>query len=109
GVLSGLADALGALQEQGVQPRRLLLIGGAARSSAVQQIAPDVLGSEVLVPAPGEYVADGAGRQAAWALSGEAEPPVWELAGERTFAPTSPSADLSERYASARTMTLSRR
>ena len=29
------------------------------------------------VPAPGEYVADGAARQAAWALAPEAGPPTW--------------------------------
>lgn len=108
GVISGLADALAALREQGVQAHRLLLIGGAARSGAVRQIAPEVLGSEVLVPAPGEYVADGAGRQAAWALSGEEQPPQWQLSGEKTFAPTSPSTELADRYGRARTMTLRR-
>ncbi len=108
GVLSGLADALAALREQGVQPRRMMLIGGAARSAAVQQIAPDVLGSEVLVPPPGEYVADGAARQAAWALSGAQEQPEWELAGVQAFAPTGAGSDLAPRYARARTMTLTR-
>ena len=33
-----------------------------------------VLGCPVVVPEPGEYVADGAARQAAWVLSGDAEP-----------------------------------
>jgi xylulokinase len=28
-----------------------------------------------------EYVADGAARQAAWVLSGEAKPPVWQEKG----------------------------
>ena len=31
----------------------------------------------VLVPAPEEYVALGAARQAAWALAGTDEPPAW--------------------------------
>ena len=31
------------------------------------------------MPAPGEYVALGAARQAAWAAAGTADPPVWEL------------------------------
>ena len=109
GVLSGLADALTALRDQGVQPARMMLIGGAARSAAVQQIAPDVLGSQVLVPAPGEYVADGAARQAAWALSGAGSPPEWALAGQKSFAPTGAGSDLGDRYAQARTKILSRR
>jgi xylulokinase len=36
----------------------------------VQQVAPDVFGVPVAVPAPGEYVALGAARQAAGALAG---------------------------------------
>ena len=33
----------------------------------------------MIVPASGEYVARGAARQAAWALSGADEPPSWAL------------------------------
>ena len=47
------------------------MVGGGAASEAVRRIAPAVLGLPVVVPEPGEYVADGACRQAAWALSGE--------------------------------------
>jgi xylulokinase len=57
--------------------RRILLIGGAARSRAVQQIAPALFEAPVAVPQPGEYVADGAARQAAWVLAGGAAPPAW--------------------------------
>lgn len=71
GVLCGLADGLDALVAQGVRPRRALLIGGAARSAAMREIAPLVLGLDVDVPKPAEYVALGAARQAAWALTGE--------------------------------------
>ncbi len=77
GMLCGLADAVGALEELGVLPRRLLLIGGAAANAAVQQIACTLFEIPVVVPAPGEYVADGAARQAAWALTGANEPPTW--------------------------------
>ena len=49
-----------------------MLIGGAARSPAVRSIAPAVFGVPVTVPEPAEYVALGAARQAAWALSGHA-------------------------------------
>jgi xylulokinase len=61
----------------GVRRQRVLLIGGAARSEAIRTLAPGVLGSPVLVPAYGEYVALGAARQAVWALAGTAEPPEW--------------------------------
>jgi xylulokinase len=65
GMLSGLAAGLDALRELGVPLRRALLVGGGARSEAVQRIAPEVFGLAVEVPEPGEYVALGAARQAA--------------------------------------------
>ena len=71
GLLCGLADAVDALEELGVPVQRVFLVGGGARSAAVQAIAPAVLGRPVVVPAPGEYVADGAARQAAWVLGGD--------------------------------------
>ena len=80
-VLCGLADGVDALVAQGVEPRRVLLIGGAARSDAVRVIAPQIFGVAVDVPAPAEYVAIGAARQAAWALTGEL--PEWPVAVER--------------------------
>lgn len=77
GLLSSMAYCLDRIRDQGVETRRLILIGGASRSAAVRQIAPAVIGSPVHVPAPGEYVALGAARQAAWVLSGADHPPVW--------------------------------
>ena len=77
-MLCGLADGLDAVRGQGVEARRLLLIGGAAQNPAVQAVAAQVFDVPVTVPAPGEYVADGAARQAAWALNGER--PTWPLA-----------------------------
>ncbi|WP_280315769.1 xylulokinase [Nocardia abscessus] len=77
GVLCHLADALDHLTGTGVRPRRVLLIGGAARSRLVGAIAAQVFGVTVTVPEPAEYVALGAARQAAWALSGAARPPAW--------------------------------
>jgi len=71
GMLCGLADAVAPLEAAGVAPRRLVLIGGAARSAAVQQIAAGLFGLPVTVPEPAEYVALGAARQAAWALGHE--------------------------------------
>lgn len=69
GMLSGLGAGLDALREQGVPLERALLIGGGAQSRAVREIAPTVLGIPVEVPAPAEYVALGAARQAAALLA----------------------------------------
>ncbi|WP_350278584.1 xylulokinase [Kribbella sp. HUAS MG21] len=79
GLLCGLADAVDALRDQGVPVQRLLLLGGGARSRAVQALAPAILGAEVVLPEPAEYVALGAARQAAWALSGADTPPTWDI------------------------------
>jgi xylulokinase len=86
-LLCSLADAVDAL---GVSPQRVLMIGGAARNPAIQQLAPAILGADVLVPQPAEYVALGAARQAAWALAGTANPPDWPAAPASVFtaAPT---------------------
>jgi xylulokinase len=77
GLLCGLADGLDAVRAQGVDVRRILLIGGAAQNPAVQQIAGQVFDVRVVIPTPGEYVAVGAAVQAAWALTGER--PAWPL------------------------------
>ncbi|MBO3745932.1 xylulokinase [Streptosporangiaceae bacterium NEAU-GS5] len=94
GMLCGLADALDALR---LTPERVLLIGGGARSEAVRRIAPSVFGCQVLVPPPGEYVADGAARQAAWLLAQSPEPPAWSL-GEVAAYEGDPTPGLRDRY-----------
>jgi xylulokinase len=76
-VLASLAEAADRLAEQGVSRRRVLLVGGGARSPAVRAIAPGIFAAPVLVPEPAEYVAIGAARQAAWALAGGDSPPDW--------------------------------
>jgi xylulokinase len=81
GMLSSLADGMAAVREAGVEIRRVILIGGAARSRAVRAIAPTVLGLPIVLPPPAEYVALGAARQAAWVLSGDDTAPPWPLEG----------------------------
>ncbi len=107
GLLCGLADGLDALVAQGATIERILLVGGGAKSQALREIAPSVLGHPVVVPPPGEYVADGAARQAAWVLSGAAAPPTWTLAGTKTFeADVTPG--VRDRYAEVRDLTATR-
>ena len=65
GMLCGLADAVFALEKLGVSVNRILLVGGAAKNPAVPEIASSIFGRKVIVPPPGEYVANGAARQAA--------------------------------------------
>ena len=104
GLLCGLADGIEAVVALGVPVERVLLVGGAASSPAVQQLAPGIFGRPVLVPPPGEYVADGAARQAAWVLSGADAPPDWAQPGLQEFDAPAATA-VRERYAEVRTRT----
>ncbi|HEX4062189.1 MAG TPA: xylulokinase [Streptosporangiaceae bacterium] len=103
-VLCSLADAIDHLAGVGLAPRRVLLIGGGARSEAIRVLAPGILGAEVLVPEPAEYVALGAARQAAWALAGSAEPPSWPTAPAASYT-GDPVPAVRERYAALRDAT----
>lgn len=90
-LLCSLADAVDLLVGLTGDPvERILMVGGAASNPAVHALAPAILGAPVTVPAPGEYVALGAARQAAWALSGSATPPTWAAtdAATHTAEPT---------------------
>jgi xylulokinase len=90
-ILCSLADAIDYLRACGISPRRVLLTGGAAKSEAVRRIAPAIFGLPVVVPAAAQYVALGAARQAAWALSGLGAPPEWAPApAESCEAPPAP-------------------
>lgn len=101
GLLCGLADGLDAIVATGVAPTRALLVGGAAASEAVRTVAAQVLGLRVDVPPPGEYVADGAARQAAWALTGSDAPPTWERTGSTRYE-ADPVPHVRARFAQAR-------
>jgi xylulokinase len=105
GMLGGLADAVDALVDVGVVPRRVLLIGGAAASPAVAAVAATLFDVPVVVPPAGEYVADGAARQAAWVLTGERpSAEQWSAMREgqtQTFEAT-PSPAIRAAYSAAR-------
>jgi len=101
-LLCSLADAVDAL---GVSPTRVLMIGGAARNPAIQQLAPAILGADVSLPEPAEYVALGAARQAAWALAGTAEPPAWPAADAKVFR-AEPTPAVRQQYAKLRDATV---
>jgi xylulokinase len=107
GMLCGLADAVDAVRALGTPIERIILVGGAARSRAVREIASAVLGLPVTVPQPGEYVARGAARQAAWVLSGAEEPPQWPLA-DVVETVVDPTPAVRERYAEVRDLTARR-
>jgi xylulokinase len=110
GLLNGLADGLAGLTALGTRVDSVSLIGGGAQSEAVRRCATSVFGMDIAVPAPGEYVADGAARQAAWVLSGAIEPPVWERKGSISYAASdddrAATAGIRDRYAEARDLTL---
>lgn len=74
GMLCGLSAGVDALREMEVSLARVMLIGGAAANPAVAAIAAQVFDLPVVVPEPGEYVADGAARQASWVLTGGVRP-----------------------------------
>ena len=96
GMLCGLADGLDAIRAQGVEAKRILLIGGAAQNEAVATIASQVFDIPVEVPSPAEYVAFGAAVQAAWALNNLR--PDWPLEFSARPAPDT-RAIIREQYA----------
>ncbi len=102
GMLAGLTDAVDALIALGVNVNRILLIGGAAKNPAIPTIASALFGREVLVPPAGEYVADGAAKQAAWALLGQM--PTWDL-GNVTHHQSAATPHVMDKYRSLRDKT----
>jgi xylulokinase len=99
GMLCGLADGLDAVRSVGVHEKRILLIGGAAQNKAVAAVAAQVFDAPIVVPSPGEYVADGAAVQAAWALTGAR--PAWPLTLSAEL-PSDYRPHIRARYAAAR-------
>jgi xylulokinase len=105
GLLASMAYCLDRIAGQGVGVDRVLLVGGGAHSAAVRHIAPAVLGRPVVVPTPGQYVALGAARQAAWTWTGADSPPDWALDGTETY-PSEATPVVTEQYRAARRLTL---
>ena len=99
GLVCLMAGGLEAVRALGVEVDAVTLIGGASKSVAVQQLAPGLLGVPVDVPQPGEYVAMGAARQAAWVLTGDL--PDWPVESAATPAASEPEPEVLERYAEA--------
>jgi xylulokinase len=108
GLLCSLAYCLDKISAQGVEAERIILVGGGARSEAVRAIAPAIFGKPVLAPTPAEYVALGAARQAAWALSQSDSPPGWSF-GITTMFTAAPTPEVVEQYRSAQPLTLGQR
>lgn len=104
GLLCSLADGIDHIIGQGTPVRRVLMVGGGARSQAVCELAPAIFGVPVDVPEPGEYVARGAARQAAWVLRGGDEPPKWGEGEIRRYE-ADPTPHVRQRYAEVRDLT----
>lgn len=95
GVIAGMVFTTQSLKREGFTAERILLIGGAAKSEAVQEITAALFQSEIQLPAPGEYVADGAARQAAWALTGKAD---WSIGTTKRIEPKVDAGEVTASY-----------
>ncbi|MGV0789927.1 FGGY family carbohydrate kinase [Mycolicibacterium sp. XJ2] len=105
GLLCSMAYCIDKIRAHGVQVQRIMLTGGGARSEAVRQIAPAILGTAVQVPVPAEYVALGAARQAAWTLSQADAAPTWTLGDTATYR-ADPTPSVLDQYRAAQPLTL---
>jgi xylulokinase len=108
GLLCSLAFCLDKISAQGVDAERIILVGGGARSEAVRMIAPAIFGKPVLLPTPGEYVALGAARQAAWVLSQSDSMPEWSF-GITSTSTAAPTPQVVDQYRLAQPLTLGQR
>ncbi|TCL83129.1 MULTISPECIES: FGGY family carbohydrate kinase [unclassified Rathayibacter] len=99
GTLASQVEMLDALRDCGIRPQRLLLIGGAAQSPAVQQILTQMVDVPVVVPDLDEYVTKGAAMQAVAALSGSF--PTW-AAVSAELAPSALHPQIVEQHNAAK-------
>jgi xylulokinase len=105
GLLSSMAYCIDKIADNGVEARRVILIGGGARSEAVRRLAPAILGATVHVPTPAEYVALGAARQAAWTLGQTDSPPSWTFGVTATYE-AEPTPAVVDRYRAVQPLTV---
>ena len=105
GLLSSMAYCIDRITAHGVDVNRIILVGGGARSEAVRRIAPAIWDAPVHVPTPAEYVALGAARQAAWALSQDDLPPAWTFGITSTYT-ADPTLQVLDQYRAAQPLTL---
>ncbi len=71
GLLNLMRYALDAVRALDVQINTVHLVGGGAKSVAVQDLAAEFLDAQIVLPQPGEYVALGAARQAKGVLEAQ--------------------------------------
>lgn len=101
-IACGLADGLAAIRQCGVPTGQVFLVGGGAKSPALRACVSGVLDAPVVVPDPGEYVAEGAATQAAWALTGHR--PDWGSTAQ-ALVRSDPAPDVLARYSNLRDRT----
>ena len=85
GLVHGAAD-----DPDDSEPEPMVLI---ARTFTVYEVP-----FEIAVPEPGEYVALGAARQAAWALSQSPTPPNWNVSNFKIIEKKASSPELYAQY-----------
>jgi xylulokinase len=61
----------------------------------------EIFGSDIYLPGTGEYVADGAARQAAWVALGSQNPPEWSGGEFQKIALAHSAPEVRERYLAA--------
>ena len=98
GVMAGMRYAADAIEKLNVPIEKVVIVGGAARNKAVQEIASTFFNFDIAIPEPGEYVALGAAKQAAWALSGKESAPNWVASNVEHLSKSGSSHHLYEEY-----------
>ena len=81
-----MSACVDAVRAQGAAIDRVSLVGGGVKWTSAKELSSAVLGVPVDVPSPGEYVANGAAKQAAWVLAEARSPPPGSRAVEHLAA-----------------------
>ncbi|GAA3921330.1 FGGY family carbohydrate kinase [Microbacterium invictum] len=99
GTIASQVYMLDALEASNVPTSRLILIGGAAQSNAVQRVLSEMVSVPISVPESDEYVTKGAAMQAAAALDGGF--PAWAMESE-TLPATTAQPEIGGQHAAAK-------